>query len=179
MKNIIINQHYFGKDLSLLNVGDVIATLHLSEKKRISIEVNGEEKETYLEMVDYEKIDEIFVDVGFSEPFYEIPKTMNEIEELFENWLSQENPYYGLFDLKSSDFKKDERFLSKSYADVLHAGAEFVRMLIENDPEGILEDGESLEDFLKHTSEEELLQLWNYEVRQMDEFTYYKNGGVV
>lgn len=88
---LIIEMDYLGKSLNyFLAAGEVIARLEMdSKQKEITLETNGEEGDIYLEVVEYDVLETgELVEVSFSEPIYEIPKTIDKIETLFQEWFS-------------------------------------------------------------------------------------------
>lgn len=86
--NLMVEMNYLGKDVNyFLSTGIVIARLELSDRN-ITLETNGEEGDMYLEIVEYKKVEQgVYVETSFSDPIYEVPKTLKEVEEYFKDWL--------------------------------------------------------------------------------------------
>lgn len=88
MPNLMIEMDLLGEDLdSFVETGVLIARWEL-DGKHICLESNGEEGDMYLELVEY-VLDDVgnYLENSFSDPIYEMPKTEEEVVELFTDWF--------------------------------------------------------------------------------------------
>jgi len=84
MNKLEINKEYLGVELSKFeHAGIPIAQLVRGDQTFV-LETNGKRDDLYLEIVEYNQNS---TDEGFSEPIYEMPKTENEVELLFNDYL--------------------------------------------------------------------------------------------
>lgn len=80
--NIELFDEYFAYELDQLEVGVIIAN-YTNGSTSLTIETNGVQGDIFLEVVKYENGTE----QEFSEPMYEMPKTIEDAKELFEQYI--------------------------------------------------------------------------------------------
>lgn len=88
MSKIHIEIDLLGKSMDTFNgVGIVLASLEIADKQYI-LETNGEKDDLYLELVEYELgLSGSYTDIAFSEPIWEVPNSVEEVESIFDDWL--------------------------------------------------------------------------------------------
>lgn len=86
--NLFIDMDYIGKKLESFEENGVILARLEYKDKIYSLETNGDNKERYLEIVEYH-IDEDggYVENWFSEPIYDVPKDAEQVIETFNDWI--------------------------------------------------------------------------------------------
>ena len=91
--HFMVDFEVLNKDIDNLfkEKGEIIAQLEVNDHRHICLEINGDEKEIWLEIVDYEiNSHGVFHEQGFSDCIYDIPQDEKEAKDWLINWLNQD-----------------------------------------------------------------------------------------
>lgn len=90
--NFEINTNEWNGKLNEMKIGTMIARLKVSKRQHLHLVVGGYEDERWLDIIRYELgDDENFYEAGYLDKLHEMPKSVQEVEELLNYWSDDED----------------------------------------------------------------------------------------